>query len=346
MMKVARTVERLFEMNDGGRAFDEADKLVRQCAKGSDEARDGLVRYMHEGRFHHVREHIASKLAEFDNAGDVVLGAAFRQGLLDEETRYWCIQGIVSSLGDDAYEEIAAMALDDAIDTMDRAQAIKCLAGHSRQPFDRGLDEDPGCWSPDELRTEEVKAWVDAGYPIGEGYAEPARHPALDKPNTKFEKTIAKLEKRLAQLRAEWQDLANPTNWLTPAESADIKTIKKQWKLPKNYLDFLTRFTPLKVSIPASDEDFAREIQLFGAADLIAGQAGYSIHGLSGKPIDDWPEEYLVIGQAEGDPYYLDLSETDGTDASVGTAEHGQGSWEFFEEADSFRDFLEELAIT
>jgi hypothetical protein len=51
----------------------------------------------------------------------------------------------------------------------ERAQAIKCLAIRSGQPFDRGLPEDPGEWEPEDLRTKELKAWAAQGYPQGGG---------------------------------------------------------------------------------------------------------------------------------------------------------------------------------
>lgn len=43
---------------------------------------------------------------------------------------------------------------------------------------------------------------------------------------------------------------------------------------------------------------------------------------------------------AISDPYVMDLSQSDGTDAPVLTAMHGTGAWNFSEVANSFEDFL------
>ena len=76
-MNVVSTIERLFETKEGGKAFDESEKLVRQWAKGSAEAQGGLVRYMNEGRFNHVREHVAAELADLAEEGDVAIAPPY-----------------------------------------------------------------------------------------------------------------------------------------------------------------------------------------------------------------------------------------------------------------------------
>ncbi len=81
-----------------------------------------------------------------------------------------------------------------------------------------------------------------------------------------------------------------------------------------------------------------------GAGDLLEGQDGYSFDPTTKQPIPDWPEHLLVIGSHGGDPYVLDLTQSDGCDAPVLTAEHDASAWNFEPAADSFLKFLEQLA--
>ena len=89
---------------------------------------------------------------------------------------------------------------------------------------------------------------------------------------------------------------------------------------------------------------FYNHFQLFGAGELIEAQDGYSYNPIEQKPIEDWPGHLVVIASHGGDPFVLNLFESDGNDAPVETAEHGAGVWEFERESDSFSQFLESLA--
>lgn len=65
----------------------------------------------------------------------------------------------------------------------------------------------------------------------------------------------------------------SPSNWLAVANADDIEEIKSRWKLPSVYLDFLTRFSPVRVTLE-SKRFWNGGLQLFGAAELIEAQAG------------------------------------------------------------------------
>ena len=154
--------------------------------------------------------------------------------------------------------------------------------------------------------------------------------------------TVHKLDKKLAKYRKTQQDLAEPTDWLVVADIQDINCIKLRWELPATYLDFLTRFSPLRVIIRA--RRFYNPFWLFGAGELLEGQSGYSFNPIENQPIADWPQDYVVVASHGGDPYVLDLSHTDGNDAPVLTAEHGTGKWSFEPVAESFAAFLAQSA--
>ena len=75
--------------------------------------------------------------------------------------------------------------------------------------------------------------------------------------------------------------------------------------MPSVYLDFLTRFSPVKVTI--ENRKFYNHFQLFGAGELIEAQDGYSFNPVEQKSIEDWPAHLIVIASHGGDPFVLDL---------------------------------------
>ncbi|HEY7330937.1 MAG TPA: SMI1/KNR4 family protein [Gemmataceae bacterium] len=332
----------LFAAKDGGNACDAINELSKLAQKGNQHAQEALALYVREGRINHMRVYACSCLAESVKEPHVELAALFREGLSVPELRYWSILGYINSAGKDAYEELTKIAGDRLIPLGDRGQAIKCLARFSKRPFDRHLPSDPGHWEETDLRLSEVTTWANEGYPDGQGYSPPSRHTALDQPRTDFEKIVSLLDKKLAKKREKRQDLADPTNWLTVAAPEDIQRLKARWKLPSVYLDFLTRFSPVNVTI--ENPKLYNHFQLFGAGELIEAQDGYSFDPVEQTPIDDWPPHLVVIASHGGDPFVLDLSKSNGKDAPVDTAEHGMGVWEFSRVADSFQAFLETLA--
>jgi hypothetical protein len=334
---------RLVSAASGGAAYDSYQGLTR-LAKG--QGRSGAVKvlidYARSGEYDHIRQFITSDLAHSATAGDATLLPFFKDGLGDPVRGYWSILGYMRVAEADAYRDLVGLLLDTRLPLNQRALAAKCLAQHSGQRFDRDAPSDPGFWSEQHIRAAEMQAWLDGGCPPGPGYDEPRRDPALDSPATAFERLVAKLDRKLAKSRNEDQDLAEPTNWLTPASPRDLQRIKERWRLPSVYLDFLTRFSPLRVIIGDSDI-FVQDFFLFGAADLLAGQDGYSESSILKRRLEEWPAHLVVIGSDGGDPYVLDLSRINGEDAPVLTAWHGQGSWDFHPVADSFVEFLKML---
>lgn len=332
----------LFSTKDGGAACDAINKLTKHAKKGNAQAKQVLAEYTCNGRINHMREFACSNLAELVGEADIEFAEIFQRGLTDPNTRYWSILGLIKTSGKTAYKELVRVAQDKTIPIEERSHAVKCLATFSKQPFDRSLPSDPGEWDAADLRLSEVAAWAKAGYLDGQGFSEPIRHPALDKPKTTFEKIVSRFDKKLAKKRQKHQDPANPTNWLAIASKDDIERITTRWDLPSVYLDFLTRFSPTSVIIES--RRFYNHLQLFGANELIKAQDGYSFNPVKQKPIKDWPADYVVIASHGGDPFVLDLSNSDGKDAPVLTAEHGMGEWNFDEDADSFATFLDSLA--
>ncbi len=331
----------LFATDDGGIACDAIKGLTKRAKKGNHEAKSVLAEYVGTGRLPWMRTYACFGLATTVAPTDVEFAEVFVRGLSDELTRYWSILGYITIQGRGAYQALMTIAADETIRTEDRAYAIKHLASFSKQQFDRQLPPDSAKWAASDLRLRELAAWAQAGYPDGEGYPTPKRHPALDQPASDFEMIVSRLDKKLAKIRSEHRDPTAPTDWLAVAAPKDIEDIKARWTLPALYLDFLTRFSPVHVLLEIRRLD--DELQLFGAGELIEGQAGYAFNPVLQEPIEDWPTSFLVIAACGGDPFVLDLSRFSGEDAPVLTAKHGTGRWDFHDAAGSFVEFLESM---
>ncbi|SFG88555.1 hypothetical protein [Methylobacterium gossipiicola] len=76
---------------------------------------------------------------------------------------------------------------------------------------------------------------------------------------------------------------------------------------------------PDGLTIPTTGNAFA----IPPLARLWEGQAGYRWHGLTGKRLAGWRDEWLVVADQGGDPFILD-----GTTGAVLHAHHGGGAWE------------------
>ena len=122
-----------------------------------------------------------------------------------------------------------------------------------------------------------------------------------------------------------------------------INKIKERWNLPSVYLDYLAEY-PKKGKF-IDDERFVNGLNLYGASELIKRQEGYSYNPIEKKPIDDWPKNYVVIADDGADPYVLDLSQSDGKEAPILFAYHGEGEWDFQEYASSVTEFIKSLNV-
>lgn len=332
---------KLFDETDGVKFSKLKDRLLaKHGASDRLAVLDILIGYAKEGQLLHWRNFLMSDIARLVEANE---HAAFFSWALGQATlAYWSVDGLLKSSGKDAYAPLVALAASSATSLEVRAKAVKSLAVFSRQPFDAGLPTDPGHWRQDSLKLDAVLAWQREGCPDGAGHAPPVTHASLDDPRTALEKAAARLEKKLAARRRQEQDLAQPSNWLAIASAADMAAIAQRWALPEQYRRFLACHSPLRVLIDSGQ--YFQGLNLYGAADLLKGQHGYAWNPVSHAAIAGWPAHYLVIADAGGDPYCLDLGAIANGDAPVYTAEHGTGAWRFERHADSFIEFLLEIA--
>ena len=177
----------------------------------------------------------------------------------------------------------------------DRGKAIKELALDSGQRFIQGLLSDPGRWRDEQLPLAELQQWAAGGFPKGPGFEAPLRHSKLDQPESVIDFIASRLDAKLLKCRRESQDIANPTDWLTPASAADLESIQALWRLPRAYIEFLSKFSPLRVTI--ENRRYYQGLHLYEAAELIRRQRGYSYNPVTQSIITDWPADYVVIAR-------------------------------------------------
>lgn len=132
-------------------------------------------------------------------------------------------------------------------------------------------------------------------------------------------------------------------------DSEQIKNIFKTWDLPQNYVKYLEKnLGEGKYFEGGVDEIIiAGTLHIYGAAAILPHQNGYSFKNkwgeTTGEKIEDWPDNFLVIADDDADPYVLDLSHSNGVDAPILHAYHGQDDWDFDEIAESFEKFIQIL---
>lgn len=332
---------KLFDETDGSKFARLKDRLLNNHGQTERAAvLSILAAYIRDGQLLHWRAFLLPDMVRLTQPGEYQ--DFYVWALEQPKLAYWSVDGLLASAGKAAYAPLVALAADTAQALAVRAKAIKSLALFSRQAFDAGRPLDPGYWKEADLDLPALLAWQSLGYPDGSGHAEPPRHRLLDTPESPLEHALAALERKLAAQRAQEQDLARPSNWLTIADPADLLAIDQRWTLPENYRRFLACASPLRVQVEG--EDFAEGVNLYGAHELFKAQHGYSWNPVEQQVIADWPAHYVVIADAGADPFCLDLSRIDGHDAPVLHAMHGTGSWDFEPYCASLVDFIDGLA--
>jgi hypothetical protein len=334
--------DKLFASKDGIETHRLIARLLRSASEHPEDVQSILAAYAKDGPLDHCRTHAMARLVGLVPQGASGFRSLFESRLTDPATAYWSIEGLIRVSGTEGYEQLTAFALDTSQTTENRAKAIKEMALDSGQQFIRGLPSDPGHWKIDQMPMLEVQRWAAAGFVRGPGFEQPIRHLNLDAPRTAVDFAASRLEAKLAKHRRERQDIAVPSNWLTPASEAELASVQARWSLPSNYVEFLSKFSPLRVMIES--RRYYQGLRLYGAADLISGQHGYSYNPITKTSLPEWPTDYVVIADHAADPLVLNLSGNPTTDARILTAMHGTGTWDFSKEAPSFLALLERLA--
>ncbi|WP_409415893.1 SMI1/KNR4 family protein [Flavobacterium sp. PS2] len=334
--------ESLFTEDDGSKFSKIKDKLIKSFSTTDREkVIEILIQYSKDGKMLHWRNFLLTDIIDLVQEDETNYSDFFEWTITKPELTYWGIDGLIKTKGIKAYKTLIELAQNESLPTEVRAKAIKSIAIHSKQPFDRDLPKDPGYWKIENFRIDELLDWQSKAYKQGSGHKEPQIHPTLKNPKTELEKAVSKLDDKLKIERDKQQDLSNPSNWLAIAAENKIAEIEKKWKLPENYLLFLKSYSPIRVFI--DDEKFFQGLNLYGADDLIKSQNGYSFNSITNEILEDWPSNYIVIADAGADPYCIDITNITNNDAPIYTSMHGNGKWEFEKYSDSFIDFIKDI---
>lgn len=338
-------IKKLFSATDNEQCIKAINKLGQLAASGDREAVQALAQYMNSGAVIGSRWFAAAELSDLVPYDGIDCSQVFLGGLVNSETRYSSIIGLIKSLGAAAYPHLVALALDPNIPREERARAIVELSSYSSQPFDRGTDRNLSKWRDIDFRIDEIENWRDSGFPSGMGCEQPLRDPGLDSPKTSLEQAAASFDSLLSVARAkDRRNRTNPANYLSPANQKDLLAISRKWVLPQKYLEFLTRFSPNNIICQLKLPGYGPSFSFYSASELIDAQVGYAVQPTQ-EPIECWPEDYLCIGDAFADPFVLDLSNIVEGDSPVLTAKHGQGIWDFRKYSRSFEAFLGRITV-
>ena len=340
-MTASSIVRKLAEETDGVKVHRLFSNLTKHLPDEREAVLEAFLTYAETGKLPHCRTSAASTLCDIVMPSDSQYASRI-SGLLDApETRYWAIDAFLTVAAKRGYERIVAIAVNPEVDTEERAKAVRAVGIHSGQSFVIGLPSDPGEWTSKQLPIQALRAWKSDGYKHGPGFKPPKRHADLDDPKSELDFAANALDSKLAILRNADQDPVNPSNWLTPARTSDLSPALELWKLPKIYIDFQRKYSPLNVLVEG--RGFSEGLRLYGASELISRQDGYAFRSTPTRPIKDWPKDYVVIADMAADPYVLDISKTTGNDAPILKARHGEGAWKFRVVHKTFLAFLGHL---
>jgi hypothetical protein len=333
--------QQLFEAPNVGDANAALEKLKKRMA-AEPAAIHAVQRYALEGKFPVTRAWCLAALNEIVQAGDLRFDQHFERGLRDDAysmIAYYSLLALLKTRGSDVYG-LLVETFELLPNRSVNAYLLQALSQRSKQQFDLGLKGDAGHWSLEEVkkRLPQVLEWAKAGFQEGldDKKIIPARDAALENPQTPFEHSMVKLEQRLERVPGR-EGYETPKGWLSPANLDDMARITKRWALPKVYLEFLTRFSPLRIDLEIFSDAVPEDAGywVFGASELEKAQEGWQ-----------WIENGLVIAQGFSGHavVVLDLAQSDGYEAPV-LSGYIDGGGELGEAFVSVQAFLEGLVI-
>jgi len=338
---IDKLIAELFEAKDGAKAYTAIDKLrktAKKRASTKSAITDALMRFSEETQFSHLKSLVIPSINDIVDEGERQYEAFYKAKIEhgDYDEAYYAIEGYAKVMQKESFDFLVDVLFSRKLN-MECEALIVCELSHlSNQPFDFGSPYEKREWAESDLKLTEIKKWKTQGYPDGNGYDEPVVHKCLESPSTPAERVYSALNKKIEKKR-EKSDKAHPSFWLIQADESDIEMIKKRLNPPANYLDFLTKASPLNVTLNLQDYGTVR---LNGAHELVEEQAGYSRILEDNRKDEEWPENYIVIATCDADPFCIDASLDN---SPIYYAMHGMDEWDFDEAFPSFIDFLKAL---
>lgn len=340
MDMIEKNIQKLQEAADGKAVCNAINTLGKKITENNrSQVIEALIHYAQAGAVQHMQSHATATVVNLVQEKETEYAEFFQNCMEsgDKSKCYWGILGYCKVKQKEAYEYLLKYIFSKQMALEHKALIIKQISKLSQNTFDQNKPYECEQWKEEDIEYEAIRSWVENGYPDGSGYEEPIRHVCLEQPESPAEKLYARLDKKLLKKREKKQDLAHPSNWLIKAEQTELEKISKKWSLPKGYVDFLEKASPCNADFKMKGYG---TVQVYGAYNLIKGQAGYSYNPVTNQEIQDWNSNYVVIANQFGNPFCIDITQKD---SPVYFAYHGMGVWEFSEEFKTFHDFLKSL---
>ena len=109
-----------------------------------------------------------------------------------------------------------------------------------------------------------------------------------------------------------------------------------EYPLPSAVADYFKHLGPVDLSI----ESYGNPYSLPSLAGLWAHQIGYRTHGITGERLEDWLDDWLVVGDQGADPFIFSRAT-----GRIFHAYHGEGIWKPDEIFENLPEMVTSFAI-
>jgi hypothetical protein len=155
----------------------------------------------------------------------------------------------------------------------------------------------------------------------------------------------AALESAVRSLRAASQRAGCPATFKAGDKKELARVAELYPRIPTVYRKFLERHDPQDALFSPAP---GNAISLIPLQHIEDGQLGFSVHGttgadLTGKADGDWRESWVVIGDDNECPIYLECAEEKNGEVPVYVARREKGKWYSYRAATSFEKFLRNI---
>lgn len=339
-MSTESLVELLFKETN----ITDINKILEEIYKKVDDANrifalENILKYAGVCQYKHMPFTILINLDKYNivKQNDIEYAGIFQKYITDkpDDIEYPSALPAITCyskiMGKKSYDFYVETLINENIDNVVKVWIIRELSKLSNNHFDYNIPElqnyDP--YNLDSI-IKDIKEWKKNGYK-DDTCTKLKYSTCVNNPTNEAEKIYAKLYKKISKNN---NSLYN--NVLIIPEAKKLDALTSKFNLPKAYVDFLAKASPLNVRVSVDESD----IELYGVDNLESNQLGYFINEENDE-IDGWPNGYVVIADCNSDPYCIN---TNDPNDKVYFAEHGQGSWHFEVAFESFLDFLNYLS--
>lgn len=342
--KITTLMANLMQTTDVVTASNASLKLRALALKNNSEAILALRSYVSCGFSTFAQRLAIRTLVDIATPNSHDYYAEFIAGLNFRETDFIAIEGLLKTIGEEAYPLIVKLIESRKEEPRDLYIIVLKLAAHANQDFLQGMPDEPKYWTTDNLPLEKILSWAASGYPRGSGAHIPEIDENLVNPKTEFQKTLKSLDDKLAKLRqADSYFSVRPTNLLTVGNKKKIDELAQIYKLPQYYIEFLSYCNPYQMHCNIKSPSGLNDIVFYNAENLLEEQSLF--YGVQTNPKSD----YLHIGQTASDPICaiaMHLPDISGADFAVYVCDSEEPGLIYKRINKSFMSFLSSLRVS